>query len=78
MTPPSAVFMPMAIPMEPGQKPAMSWATTEAMMALTKETKDGEALYMHPLPADITGLSCEQGEVDRPISNAASTTTSHS
>ena len=43
------------------------WATTEAMMALTKETKDGEALYMHPLPADITGLSCEQGEVDRSV-----------
>ena len=40
------------------------WATTEAMMA---KTKDGKALYMHPLPADITGLSCEEGEVDRSV-----------
>lgn len=40
------------------------WATTEAMMA---QTKDGKALYMHPLPADITGLSCEQGEVDQSV-----------
>ena len=40
------------------------WATTEAMMA---KTKGGEALYMHPLPADITGLSCEEGEVDRSV-----------
>jgi knotted carbamoyltransferase YgeW len=40
------------------------WATTEAMMA---STRDGKALYMHPLPADITGLSCEQGEVDRSV-----------
>ena len=45
----------------------MDWATTEAMMALTKETKDGKALYMHPLPADISGLSCDQGEVDRSV-----------
>jgi knotted carbamoyltransferase YgeW len=40
------------------------WATTEAMMA---KTKDGKALYMHPLPADITGLSCDEGEVDRSV-----------
>lgn len=40
------------------------WATTEAMM---DRTRDGKALYMHPLPADITGLSCEQGEVDRSV-----------
>ena len=26
-------------------------------------TKDGKALYMHCLPADITGVSCEAGEV---------------
>ncbi|WP_267880174.1 hypothetical protein [Shewanella marina] len=30
------------------------------MMQLTKE---GEALYMHCLPADITGVSCKEGEV---------------
>ena len=36
------------------------WECTEDMMALTKE---GKALYLHCLPADITGVSCEQGEV---------------
>ncbi len=36
------------------------WETTEDMMA---KTKDGKGLYMHPLPADITGLSCDEGEV---------------
>ncbi len=40
------------------------WTTNEAMMA---KTKAGEALYMHPLPADITGLSCDEGEVDRSV-----------
>lgn len=25
-------------------------------------TKEGKALYMHCLPADITGVSCKQGE----------------
>ncbi|SHK81226.1 knotted carbamoyltransferase YgeW [Hespellia stercorisuis] len=37
------------------------WACTEEMMA---KTKDGKALYMHCLPADISGVSCEEGEVD--------------
>lgn len=37
------------------------WACTEELMKLTKE---GKALYMHCLPADITGVSCEEGEVD--------------
>ena len=32
-----------------------------------KLTKDGKALYMHCLPADITGLSCEEGEVDNSV-----------
>jgi N-acetylornithine carbamoyltransferase len=36
------------------------WECTEELMA---KTKDGSALYMHCLPADITGVSCEQGEV---------------
>ena len=40
------------------------WACTEDMMKLTK---DGKALYLHCLPADITGLSCEQGEVDNSV-----------
>ena len=29
-----------------------------------RATRDGKALYMHCLPADITGVSCEAGEVD--------------
>ena len=40
------------------------WTCTEEMMKLTK---DGEALYLHCLPADITGLSCEKGEVDNSV-----------
>ncbi len=28
-----------------------------------KQTKDGNALYMHCLPADISGVSCSDGEV---------------
>lgn len=36
------------------------WECTEEMMKLTK---DGKALYMHCLPADITGVSCKEGEV---------------
>ncbi|VTM89009.1 aspartate/ornithine carbamoyltransferase family protein [Raoultella ornithinolytica] len=26
------------------------------------QTKNGEALYMHCLPADITGVSCDEGK----------------
>ena len=36
------------------------WECTESRMAMTK---GGKALYMHCLPADITGVSCQQGEV---------------
>ena len=36
------------------------WECTEELMA---KTKDGKALYMHCLPADISGVSCEAGEV---------------
>jgi len=36
------------------------WECTEDLM---KTTKNGEALYLHCLPADITGVSCEEGEV---------------
>jgi ornithine carbamoyltransferase len=32
-----------------------------------KLTKNGEALYMHCLPADITGVSCKQGEVSEAV-----------
>lgn len=37
------------------------WTCTEEKM---KKTRNGEALYMHCLPADISGVSCCEGEVD--------------
>lgn len=40
------------------------WACTEEMMKLTK---DGKATYMHCLPADISGVSCDEGEVDASV-----------
>ena len=36
------------------------WECTEEMMT---PTKDGKAMYLHCLPADITDVSCEAGEV---------------
>ena len=36
------------------------WECTEELMA---KTNGGKALYLHCLPADITGVSCKQGEV---------------
>ena len=36
------------------------WECTEDMM---KMTKNGNGLYLHCLPADISGVSCETGEV---------------
>lgn len=38
----------------------MNWEYDEAKM---RTTKNGNALYMHCLPADISGVSCKQGEV---------------
>jgi len=32
-----------------------------------KTTHDGKALYLHCLPADITGVSCTEGEVDASV-----------
>jgi len=40
------------------------WACTEELMSTTK---DGKALYLHCLPADITGVSCSEGEVDATV-----------
>ncbi len=37
------------------------WECTEKSMTSTYE---GSALYMHCLPADITGVSCQEGEVE--------------
>ncbi len=40
------------------------WTCSEELM---QTTKDGKALYLHCLPADITGVSCEAGEVDASV-----------
>lgn len=40
------------------------WECTEEMMKITNN-----ALYMHPLPADITGVSCKEGEVAASVFN---------
>lgn len=42
------------------------WECTEELM---KTTKDGKAIYLHCLPADITGVSCEKGEVEASVFN---------
>ncbi len=41
-----------------------NWECDEAKM---KRTKNGEALYMHCLPADITDVSCKAGEVSASV-----------
>lgn len=41
-------------------KKHVDWECTPELMKLTKE---GKGLYMHCLPADVSGLSCKQGEV---------------
>ena len=40
------------------------WECDESKMKLTK---NGEALYMHCLPADISGVSCKEGEVSKEV-----------
>ena len=40
------------------------WCCTEELM---KTTKDGKALYMHCLPADINDVSCVDGEVEATV-----------
>lgn len=41
-----------------------SWECDEQKMALTRE---GRALYMHCLPADISQVSCKEGEVSQRV-----------
>lgn len=45
-------------------KQHMDWCCTEELMATTK---DGKALYMHCLPADINDVSCVHGEVEASV-----------
>ena len=40
------------------------WTCSEALM---RTTRGGKALYLHCLPADITGVSCAAGEVDASV-----------
>jgi ornithine carbamoyltransferase len=41
-----------------------NWECTEEMMKLTSQ---GNALYLHCLPADISGVSCGEGEVSASV-----------
>ncbi len=40
------------------------WTCSEELM---KTTRGGKALYLHCLPADITGINCKEGEVDASV-----------
>ena len=40
------------------------WTCTEKLM---QKTKNEKALYMHCLPADISGVSCKEGEVEASV-----------
>lgn len=40
------------------------WCCTEDLM---KTTKNGKAIYLHCLPADINGVSCQDGEVEASV-----------
>lgn len=42
----------------------IKWECSEKLM---KTTREGKALYMHCLPADISGVSCKQGEVEASV-----------
>jgi len=50
------------------------WECTEELMSATRQ---GTALYMHCLPADITGVSCEEGEVAASVFDRYRTATYH-
>ena len=45
-------------------KQFVDWECTEKLMQTTRQ---GQALYMHCLPADISGVSCEKGEVEASV-----------
>ena len=41
------------------------WCSTTALMEKTANGQD--TIFMHPLPADISGVSCEHGEVNADV-----------
>jgi len=43
------------------------WSCTEEMMKITRKKDGQEANYMHCLPADISKVSCAEGEVDASV-----------
>ncbi len=45
----------------------INWEVTEAMM---EKTKEGKALLLHDLPADVTDISCIRGEMTAQVYNA--------
>jgi knotted carbamoyltransferase YgeW len=45
-------------------KEFIDWECSEKLMQTTRQ---GQALYMHCLPADISGVSCERGEVEASV-----------
>jgi knotted carbamoyltransferase YgeW len=49
-----------------------SWECTDALM---QRTRGASALYMHCLPADVTDVSCQAGEVSRAVFERARLTT---
>lgn len=46
----------------------MDWCCTQELMSKTAAGQD--TIYMHPLPADINGVSCEHGEVESEVFDA--------
>lgn len=46
----------------------MDWHCTTELMG--KTAKGMDTIYMHPLPADIEGVSCEHGEVENAVFDA--------
>ena len=50
-------------------KEFIDWEVTEAMM---EKTKDGKALLLHDLPADVTDISCIRGEMTAQVYSANS------
>jgi len=45
-------------------KQFIDWECSEKLMQTTRQ---GQALYMHCLPADISGVSCKRGEVEASV-----------
>lgn len=51
-----------------------AWTCDEALM---RRTRQGQALYMHCLPADVTDVTCAAGEVSRAVFERARLDTYH-